>query len=307
MILNIDALGNDGLTDFGWHIKSLGGAASVGQVLTVTANGATWQTPSGGVSDGDKGDVVVSGTGATWTIDNGVVTYAKIQNVSAGDKLLGRISGSGSVEEIACTSAARSLLDDATVADMRTTLGVKAETGYFSRLGFISGQYVDQATTGLAATTLAGAANRIELYPYIPQVSHSINRISCYVTTGVASAQVKLVIYASDANGWPGALLYESSPIAAATSSAIAEATMSQSFTAGTIYWVGVRHSSTATLRAIALGAAPSFGTTSTGNAYYTVLRRTLTFATAATDPWAFLAADRVAGIAPTAIKMRVV
>lgn len=179
---------------------------------------------------------------------------------------------------------------------------------YFNRWGFITGQYVDQALTALANTTLAGAANRIELYPYIPQVSHSIDRISCYVTTGVASAQVKLLIYDSDANGYPGALIFESGALAAATTNAIAEATISpsQAFVAGHVYWVGVRHSSTSTLRAVALGSCPAFGTTSTGTAYYTVCRRTLAFATAAPSNWAFANGDRVAGIAPTAIKMRV-
>jgi hypothetical protein len=51
--------------------------------------------------DGDKGDITVSATGTVFTIDPQAVTYAKMQNVSAASKLLGRgDSGAGSPQEI---------------------------------------------------------------------------------------------------------------------------------------------------------------------------------------------------------------
>jgi hypothetical protein len=57
------------------------------------------------------------------------ITYSKLQDVSATDKLLGRSSaGAGDVEEITCTAAGRALLDDADAAAQRATLGLEIGT-----------------------------------------------------------------------------------------------------------------------------------------------------------------------------------
>lgn len=56
------------------------------------------------VTDADRGDITVSGTGTTWTIDNDVVTFAKFQNITQA-RLLGRYTAStGDMQEISIGS-----------------------------------------------------------------------------------------------------------------------------------------------------------------------------------------------------------
>lgn len=139
---------------------------SLGLGSLATQSGSFSGTSSG-TNTGDQtitltGDVTGSGTGSfAATIAADAVTYAKIQNVSATDRLLGRSSaGAGDVEEITCTAAGRAILDDADAAAQRTTLGLgtaaTAASGDFLPSTFTAGTITYGATVDLDMAALAG-------------------------------------------------------------------------------------------------------------------------------------------------------
>lgn len=89
------------------------------------------------------------------------VSYSNIQNVSATDKLLGRVSaGAGVIEEVTCTAAGRALIDDADAAAQRTTLGLgtmstQSASSVAVTGGSLSGVTVSSAT--ISSPSISGA------------------------------------------------------------------------------------------------------------------------------------------------------
>lgn len=158
--------------------SATGGAglrAPHGTAPTTPTNGDLWSTTggffgrvngvtvgpfaaAGAVADGDYGDITVSGVGTAWAIDPGAVSYAKIQDVSAASKLLGRGSagGAGDVEEI-------------TLGTGLTMTGTTLSAGGSATAGWQIG-YARTVSTTTATTT----DTSIPLDATIPQITEGV-------------------------------------------------------------------------------------------------------------------------------------
>lgn len=161
----------------------------------------------------------------------------------------------------------------------------------------VAGDYALSTTGagGAATGVLAGAAGRIDLFPFIPRDDILLDRLAVNVTTLIAAALGKIMVYSADATGRPASLLLETGDLDFSTVG-IKPATVSLTLRSGVTYWLGIRHSSTASLSAWALTATPDLNGGAPVTTARKVLRRTLAYATAAPGTWGYLSSETNAG-----------
>lgn len=151
--LGLGTLATQSGTFSGTHSGTSSGTNTGDQTITLT--GAVTGTGTGSFAT-----TLASGIVGTSNIASDAVTYDKLQDTTTTDVILGRsTSGAGTVEQIACTSAGRALLDDANAAAQRTTLGLgdlAVATGTWTNGSSFAGTS-SGTNTGDQTITLTGA------------------------------------------------------------------------------------------------------------------------------------------------------
>lgn len=176
--------------------------------------------------------------------------------------------------------------------------------GSTNRMGFNSmrpaaGVFMSNSTDCGALGTQAQVANRTVCAPFVSPYDIVIDQLGVSVSTLLAGANCKVVIYNSDSNGRPSTVLIESGNISAAATGTVFATISSTTLVAGTKYWFGVRSSGTQTLRTLNVSALPvlSYTSAATPVAQQTLIL-TETFANAAAT-WTYASGQHSNALMP--------
>lgn len=142
------------------------GVAGTNVVLSGTYPNLTLTIPrgaagaSGALSDGDMGDIVVSGTGTVLTIDNAAVSLAKMANL-AEDRIIGRqTAGAGVPEALTIGVSAAGDIPDRAAGDTRW---IQRTENLLHSLYIPASAMISRTTNGAAVGSTETATNKVML------------------------------------------------------------------------------------------------------------------------------------------------
>jgi hypothetical protein len=128
--------------------------------LTTNGDGVlTWEA-GGALTDGDKGEITVSASGATWTIDNDVITLAKLAHMPTA-RVVGRTTGGTGTPELLTISGTGSVAMTNTPTLVAPVLGAATATSIngIPIYGDATALGIDMTASGGALDTSAGGGN----------------------------------------------------------------------------------------------------------------------------------------------------
>jgi hypothetical protein len=178
---------------------------------------------------------------------------------------------------------------------------------------YISGRYYPIVGTGIPATftTLALAANRIDLSPVTITETITPSEIGAMVTSGGASGVVfKIIIYSSGANGFPDSLFWESESLNGTGTNVFRFSTASMpTLQKGATYWVGTFAVQSLTVRALPVAGLFQIGgigtTATTANFGTSIQYNAVPFYPAAPNPFPFTSSQITNNIAAPLILIK--